>query len=59
MLEVQQSTMDMAGRSRMEQIRASMRGTPVAGEVTAGEPAPQPTSPQALPPHGQSQPGQG
>ncbi|HVE95736.1 MAG TPA: PspA/IM30 family protein [Pseudonocardiaceae bacterium] len=59
MLEVQQSTMDMAGHSRLEQIRASMRGTPVAGEVTAGEPAPQPSSPQVLPPHGQPQPGQG
>jgi phage shock protein A len=60
MLEVQQSTLDMAGRSRLDQIRASMRGAPVAGEVTAGEPAPQPASPQqALPPHSQPQPGQG
>jgi phage shock protein A len=39
MLEVQQSTVDMAGASRLEQIRASLHGTPVAGEVTAGEPA--------------------
>ncbi|MGH3935677.1 MAG: PspA/IM30 family protein [Pseudonocardiaceae bacterium] len=61
MLEVQQSTLDMAGRSRLEQIRASMHGSPVAGEVTAGEPAPQqPASPQqALPPQGQPQSGQG
>jgi phage shock protein A len=60
MLEVQQSTLDMAGRSRLEQIRASIRGAPIAGEVTAGEPAPQPASPQqAIPPRGQPQPGQG
>ncbi len=60
MLEVHQSTLDMAGHSRLEQIRASMRGAPVAGEVTAGEPAPQPAPPQqALPPNSQPQPGQG
>jgi phage shock protein A len=60
MLEVQQSTLDMAGRSRLEQIRASIRGAPIAGEVTAGEPAPQPASPQqAIPPRSQPQPGQG
>jgi phage shock protein A len=60
MLEVQQSTLDMAGRSRLEQIRASIPGAPIAGEVTAGEPAPQPASPtQALPPNGQPQHGQG
>ncbi|MGH3885857.1 MAG: phage shock protein PspA [Pseudonocardiaceae bacterium] len=60
MLEVQQSTLDMAGHSRLEQIRASMHGAPVAGEVTAGEPAPRPASPQqALPPNSQPQPGQG
>ncbi len=46
MLEVQQSTVDMAGANRLEQIRASLHGTPVAGEVTAGEPAPQPVKPQ-------------
>ena len=62
MLEVQQSTLDMAGRSRLEQIRSSMRGAPVAGEVTAGQPAPQPATPQpatpqqAQPAHGQPQP---
>jgi phage shock protein A len=60
MLEVQQSTLDMAGRSRLEQIRASIRGAPIAGEVTAGEPASQPASPQqAIPPRSQPQPGQG
>src|ERR671915_294491 len=37
MLEVQQSTIDMAGASRLEQIRASLRGAPVAGEVTSGD----------------------
>src|SRR5947209_10598361 len=60
MLEVQQSTLDTAGRSRLEQIRASIRGAPIAGEVTAGEPASQPASTQqAIPPRGQPQPGQG
>ncbi|ANY08403.1 PspA/IM30 family protein [Pseudonocardia sp. HH130630-07] len=37
MLEVQQSTTDMAGVSRLEQIRASMSGAPIAG----GQQAPQ------------------
>jgi len=55
MLEVQQSTIDMAGQNRLEQIRASLRGTPVAGEVTAGQPAqpstaPAPADPQATRP---------
>ncbi|MGH3942435.1 MAG: PspA/IM30 family protein [Pseudonocardiaceae bacterium] len=59
MLEVQQSTLDMAGHSRLEQIRASMRGTPIAGEVTAGQPAaPQPAAPQQAQPQSQPQPGQ-
>jgi len=43
MLEVQQSTVDMAGASRLEQIRASLHGSPVAGEVTAGDQAAAPT----------------
>jgi phage shock protein A len=38
MLEVQQSTTEMAGHSRLEQIRASMGGGKVAGEVTSGQP---------------------
>jgi phage shock protein A len=60
MLEVQQSTLDMAGRTRLEQIRASISGAPIAGEVTAGEPASAPASPQqALPPNSQPQRGQG
>jgi phage shock protein A len=54
MLEVQQSSLDMAGRSRLEQIRASMSGAPITGEITAGEPAAQPASPrQVLPPNTQ------
>lgn len=66
MLEVQQSTVDMAGRSRLEQIRAAMHGTPVAGEVTSGQQAappqpaaPQPAAPQQAQPHGHPQPEQG
>jgi phage shock protein A len=44
MLEVQASTADMAGASRLEQIRASLHGTPVAGEINS---APRPaTTPQ-------------
>ncbi|WP_367136651.1 PspA/IM30 family protein [Saccharothrix sp. HUAS TT1] len=39
MLEVQQSTTEMAGQSRLEQIRASMGGGKVAGEVTSGQSA--------------------
>jgi len=65
MLEVQQSTVQMAGHSRLEQIRASMHGEPVAGEVPGGEPQPQIAPPQpqqaqpqqAQPQHGQQQPG--
>ena len=60
MLEVQQSSLDMAGRSRLEQIRASIHGAPIAGELTEGAPASQPASPakQVLPSQGQPQPGQ-
>jgi phage shock protein A len=39
MLEVQQSTTEMAGHSRLEQIRASMAGGKVAGQVTSGQPS--------------------
>jgi|SRR5215207_6600464 len=67
MLEVQQSTIDMAGASRLEQIRASLHGGSVAGQVTAGsgesaatpqpgQAAPQPASrpaQQSAPPGGQ------
>jgi len=40
MMEVQASATDMAGASRLEQIRASLHGTPVAGEVASGDAAP-------------------
>jgi phage shock protein A len=64
MLEVQQSTVDMAGASRLEQIRASLHGGSVAPQVTggqpaqqqvtAGQPAQQPAAaPQPAPPSGQ------
>jgi phage shock protein A len=36
MLEVQQSTVNMAGANRLEQIRASLNGGPVAGQIGAG-----------------------
>ena len=36
MLEVQQSTINMAGSNRLEQIRASLHGGSVAPQVTAG-----------------------
>jgi phage shock protein A len=39
MLEVQASTTNMAGSSRLEQIRASLNGTPVAGQITSGNSA--------------------
>ena len=67
MLEVQQSTTDMAGASRREQIRASMSGAPIAGEqapqVGQGEHTTQqlPSSPapaqQPNPTQQQNQPG--
>jgi phage shock protein A len=58
MLEVQKSTLDMAGSARLEQIRASMSGGQLAGPpstpavgapasqpaVTAGEPAAEPAA---------------
>jgi phage shock protein A len=52
MLEVQESTLDMAGQNRLDQIRASLRGAPVAGEVTAGQSssAPVPADPQTTRP---------
>ncbi|HVV23501.1 MAG TPA: PspA/IM30 family protein [Pseudonocardiaceae bacterium] len=36
MLEVQQSTVNMAGANRLEQIRASLSGGSVAGQITGG-----------------------
>ena len=56
MLEVQASAVDMASASRLEQIRASLHGTPVAGEVTSGQTAPTPAQPQSTPAT-QQQPG--
>src|SRR5215207_4387177 len=43
MLEGQQSAVDMAGASRLEQIRASLHGGSVAPQVTAGDAAAAPT----------------
>ncbi|MFC6092468.1 PspA/IM30 family protein [Saccharothrix lopnurensis] len=37
MLEVQQSTTQMAGSARLDQLRASLAGGKVAGEVTGGQ----------------------
>lgn len=39
MLEVQHSTVDMAGTARLEQIRAAMHGAPATGELEQGAPA--------------------
>jgi phage shock protein A len=44
MLEVQASTTEMAGSARLEQIRASLGGGSVAGQVTSGTPAAGPAS---------------
>jgi len=43
MLEVQQASVDMAGASRLEQIRASLHGGSVTPQVTAGDAAAAPT----------------
>jgi phage shock protein A len=52
MLEVQASSTDMAGASRLEQIRASLHGAPVAGQIDS---APQPAGTPQL--DKQQQPG--
>jgi phage shock protein A len=39
MLEVQQSTVNMAGSNRLEQIRASLHGGSVAPQITSGNSA--------------------
>jgi phage shock protein A len=59
MLEVQKSTLDMAGNARLEQIRASMSGgqlapAPPTRAVTAGEPA-EPIAEPATPPAAEQQ----
>jgi phage shock protein A len=55
MLEVQQASVDMAGASRLEQIRASLHGGPVTPQVTAGDQATQPAPAPQL--NKQQQPG--
>ncbi|WP_040825505.1 PspA/IM30 family protein [Nocardia jiangxiensis] len=56
MMEVQQASVQMAGHSRLEQIRASMRGD----SLTAGDATPQVTAPNSNPAAAQPQanPGQ-
>ena len=59
MLEVQKSTLDMAGSARLEQIRASMGGgqlssAPQQPAVTQGQPAGQPVAEGAPNPGGQA-----
>jgi phage shock protein A len=50
MLEVQQASVQMAGHSRLEQIRASMRGEQLpAGGAPAAAPATPVTDTQAAP----------
>ncbi len=63
MLEVQQSTVEMAGHSRLEQIRAAMHGGPVTGEIggqqdTPPQPATQQQTPQQQTPQQGQQSGQ-
>ncbi|MBB5911403.1 phage shock protein A [Nocardia transvalensis] len=48
MMEVQQASVQMAGHSRLEQIRASMRGDALpAGDSATPQAAPNPAAPQA------------
>jgi phage shock protein A len=59
MLEVQKSTLDMAGSARLDQIRASMGGgqlasAPTPPAVTQGQPAEQPVAERAANPGGQA-----
>jgi phage shock protein A len=50
MLEIQQSSVEMAGHSRLEQIRASMRGDQLpAGGTAATAPATPATNKQPAP----------
>jgi phage shock protein A len=50
MMEVQQASVQMAGHSRLEQIRASMRGEQLpAGGTPATAPATRATNQQATP----------
>jgi phage shock protein A len=50
MMEVQQASVQMAGHSRLEQIKASMRGDQLpAGGTAAATPATPAANPQATP----------
>ncbi|OBJ67671.1 phage shock protein PspA [Mycobacterium sp. 1274756.6] len=49
MLEVEQATVQMAGHSRLEQIRASMRGEALPAGDTATPPAAAPETPRSAP----------
>jgi phage shock protein A len=49
MLEVQKSTLDMAGQSRLDQIRASMSGEKLAAAPEPTAPTAQPTAPTQQP----------
>jgi phage shock protein A len=61
MLEVQKSTLDMAGSARLEQIRANMHGGQIASApptpaVTSGQPTPAVTAGPAAEPAAKPQP---
>jgi hypothetical protein len=49
MLEVEQAGVQMAGHSRLEQIRASMRGDALPAGGAAGDGAATPSTPAASP----------
>jgi hypothetical protein len=49
MLEVQQASVEMAGHSRLEQIRASMRGEALPAGGPAADGAATPGTPAAAP----------
>jgi phage shock protein A len=50
MMEIQQASVQMAGHSRLEQIRASMRGDALpAGDATAAPATPAVNPPAAAP----------
>ena len=49
MLEVQQASVQMAGHSRLEQIRASMRGEALPSGASGTATSPAPASPASIP----------
>ena len=53
MLEVEQAGVEMAGHSRLEQIRASMRGEALPTGGTAATPGATPATPATGAPGGQ------